>query len=31
MISHDNIIFEARCVAHEMPNIAAAAEEERII
>jgi long-chain-fatty-acid--CoA ligase ACSBG len=31
MISHDNIIFEARCVASEMPHVAAAAEEERII
>lgn len=31
MISHDNIIFEARCVAAEMPKIAAEPSEERII
>ena len=31
MISHDNIVFEARAVSGEMPMVGANAEEERII
>ena len=31
MISHDNIIFEARCVASEMPMVGNDGTEERII